>query len=1086
MPMENTVWRKRKDKKQGLQKSAGQQPNFSNEESVLSFDKNENLRLEDKFRLNDLRLLQEAFANHNLTGKETSRKEEASKLQLNRCRAKQNAQPAGNMTLEEFRQVLSDLFGSEYFDDDMELLFNKVDTSCDGFIDWGEFCTYLLLQYKKRDYKMTGKVTFLGQPVIRLCTRNKQEPTSRILAISSPPPLWFLSVSKSGVLTSWDSALHPQKSYEIASDFTDLQAGKRRFKSWVTDAVHLPNTNKIAVATTSRDIHFFDVSTMNLFEEFHLFALNHVPTSFCYWHNKKSPGNQSLLLWGGDNGAVHVLWLLKPHIGVFEKPFSQNPGPTKIYIQELKDHSKLLSYQVIPDVHPEAITKLMYCPEKELVITSSGSSQSSVIIMDINLKGKVYTWKINKGVQCFDYCRAFNLLVTGGFDHKVRLWNEYVPCRPIAVLPEHSMAILDVIIYQPLRQIFSFSKDSVLKVWDISSQTCLQTLVLKFPCVQPGRIQEQGNFPFLLVPTNPSSLLVCYSDYIGILRLAQAELMEGTFFTHKAPISCLIYNSFFQLIVTASEDSTVTIWDVETGTKSLLLSNVHGQEEITCMAFDKSHRKLITGARNGTLKIWNIQNGHNLYKLEPVEEVEITCVLALEEKIFLSVGWNRKIVTYDIPNTNEVYVPANDSWKGGQVHQEDILTADLCPSLGLLATASFDGEIILWNVETQRLYLYLRQCPPTRASTRPHVSSKEVSKAVPRPVSKHQQNREIWMCRSQPPVDKLFFLHKRSAKREAAVLISSEAGTLRWWSVINGGQELGHFYAPSEPDNSVFGLSSDKANSVLVSGDTLGLVQVWDISSYGLQATDQTYNCRPPLLYSWVAHESAVVSVEHLLYNSEPFIASGSSDKTAKLWTVDGKHVGTFGQSKCWKLNNHSTFQDSRLEDSGKHMEGSEENSPQGVDKLEHSAPQREEIQPVINEIQEVNREDKALTPTPEDPPEILSQEHPDPAAGSSSKASLGSVQEESTSKAAAKKERRQLVTDIDVNKCNRFGQICSPFQALITPAVQEIILPPDLVMRMRSNNCATSDLQDSGIKQRMNPGEFKTQGRKSSHAVQE
>ncbi|CAH2283330.1 WD repeat-containing on Y chromosome-like, partial [Pelobates cultripes] len=222
----------------------------------------------------------------------------------------------------------------------------------------------------------------------------------------------------------------------------------------------MSNVHKIAVATTSRDIHFFDVSTMNIFEEFHLYGLSDVPTCFGYWYNVKSPGECSLLLWGDDSGGINLLRFLKPNSGVFERTFTQQPGPHKIYMQDLKDHSSLLNYQAIPNVHPEAITKLQYIPEQELLITSAGSSTSSIVIMDIHQKGKVYTWNISKGVRCFDYSKTMNLLVTGGLDHKVRLWNKYVPSRPIAVLPEHTMAILDVAIYEPLRQIFSYSKDS--------------------------------------------------------------------------------------------------------------------------------------------------------------------------------------------------------------------------------------------------------------------------------------------------------------------------------------------------------------------------------------------------------------------------------------------------------------------------------------------------------------------------------------------------------------------------------------------------------------------------------------------------
>ncbi|XP_040187600.1 WD repeat-containing protein on Y chromosome-like isoform X2 [Rana temporaria] len=728
---------------QGVQKSDSQHGSFNDEENVLSFDGNEkNVRLEEKFRLDDLLRLEEMFASHN-HHEETG----------GRRKAVPRPQGGGNMTLKEFQKVLSDLFGSQFWDHSMELLFNKVDTSCDGLIDWSEFCTYMLLQYKEKEVMMTRRGSVLGEPIIRLCTHSKQEPTCRILTIGGPPSLCFMSVSKGGVLTTWDGGLNPLRSYEISSDPHDPQAGKRRFKSWTTDAIYLPNLHKFAVSTTSRNIHFFDISTINMSEEFYLCALQQIPTCFSYWNNVKTPGSSSLLMWGDDKGGVSLLWLLKPTSGLFEKPFSQQSGPHKISMQDLRHHSNFLSYQSIPNVHSEPVTRLLYIPGQELIISASGSSKTSVVIMDIHRRGRVYTWKISKGVQCFDFCKTMNLLVTGGRDHQVRLWNQYVPGRPTAVLSGHTTPILDVIVYEPLRQIFSYSKDSVLKVWEISSHSCLQTLLLKFPCIQPGRIQEQGNFPFLLVPSPPSScLLVSYCDYIAMLRLAQKGSGEEVLVTHEAPLSSVLYNGFFHQVVTASEDSSIAVWDVETGDKFLLLRNAHGQEEVTCLSLDTSRRRLISGAQNGTIKIWNIQNGHNLHRLQPVGEgEEVTRVLSLRENTVLSVGWNRKIVTYNVANTEKMYVPPDEGWKGGHLHKDDIMAADYCPSLGLLVTASFDGEIIAWNVETQRLYLYLRKRPLYRCPT---------------------------------PVDRLLFLQYRAAQREGAVLISSEGGVLCWWRIF--------------------------------------------------------------------------------------------------------------------------------------------------------------------------------------------------------------------------------------------------------------------------------------------------------------
>ena len=64
-------------------------------------------------------------------------------------------------------------------------------------------------------------------------------------------------------------------------------------------------------------------------------------------------------------------------------------------------------------------------------------------------------------MRCFHYSRGLRLLVTGGFDTAVRLWNEVVTTRPVAVLRGHSSTVLDVVLYQPRGQVFSYSRDAV-------------------------------------------------------------------------------------------------------------------------------------------------------------------------------------------------------------------------------------------------------------------------------------------------------------------------------------------------------------------------------------------------------------------------------------------------------------------------------------------------------------------------------------------------------------------------------------------------------------------------------------------------
>lgn len=66
-----------------------------------------------------------------------------------------------------------------------------------------------------------------------------------------------------------------------------------------------------------------------------------------------------------------------------------------------------------------------------------------------------------QGAKCFDYNASLQLMVTGGCDRAVRLWTRYVTTHPVATLLGHRTTVLDVAIYHPVQQIFSYSRDTV-------------------------------------------------------------------------------------------------------------------------------------------------------------------------------------------------------------------------------------------------------------------------------------------------------------------------------------------------------------------------------------------------------------------------------------------------------------------------------------------------------------------------------------------------------------------------------------------------------------------------------------------------
>lgn len=827
---------------------------------------------------------------------------------------------AGLMTLEEFHEMLADLLAVEtwdeqkvaVFDKEIQTLFKKVDIASDGLVDWDEFCTYLMLQFEENDQasKLNGS-TFVPKPNIVRIDHNK-ETTTKILTDFNP--MRYVTVSKEGIIGVWSTELELQRKIEMEHSNSDTErtSNKRHIKMWVTDAIAMPNVHKMALSTTNRDIYFYDMSTPIYTSQFHLCALSNVVLCLDYCYNKKLPAGKSMLFLGMDNGVIMFLVFSTPLKGLFETPFKKTSGSHQVYLQDLPSHSRFVTYQTLGQVHSDWVRRVKYIPFKEFVISCSGSGKDSLVVRDIDdKKRKTYTFKVAKGVECFDYSHNLNVICTGGVDHAVRLWNPYVTAKPVAIMKGHLSFIIDLAIHEALEQVFSYDKDGVLKAWDIKEQACLQTIVIRFPFGH--RNPEHGPFPFLLVKSPINSLFISSHDCLAEIKIVAMNANKSTKTTHWKPLCSALYNPSMGQVITGCEGSVITFWDLNTGRQAQHITEAHGIEEISCMTMDPSGRRLMTGDRSGNIHVWNASNGHLLNKLEPVEENEVTGIISLPEKSkIITVGWNRKILVY-YDDIQTFCLRPNVGWKGGQLHQDDILTAAFCPP-NYLATASFDGDIILWSLDREKMMRKLKKGSGSLFKAKINKLGLVQSK------KSHHNN-------AGSPVDKLLFLTSRAQwkTQESAILVSSEAGTLEFWCLYGPNRPMGRFTAANDEDSTVVALATDTSNEILITGDSSGFITVWDISSYCISRAetiiaqvwsttqravnpDENPEGKPPQLASWHAHHDSVVSLEYVSRDESAVLLSASKDCTARLWTLDGQYIGMFGQKRLWNNDDPSSY----------------------------------------------------------------------------------------------------------------------------------------------------------------------------------
>jgi hypothetical protein len=78
----------------------------------------------------------------------------------------------------------------------------------------------------------------------------------------------------------WTTNLHLEKIYSAADELDDgtsnnvigIGQNRRRAGMWVTDAIYMPDAHKLVLASTSRDLRFFTISSETFLEEFILFG----------------------------------------------------------------------------------------------------------------------------------------------------------------------------------------------------------------------------------------------------------------------------------------------------------------------------------------------------------------------------------------------------------------------------------------------------------------------------------------------------------------------------------------------------------------------------------------------------------------------------------------------------------------------------------------------------------------------------------------------------------------------------------------------------------------------------------------------
>ncbi|XP_036611568.1 WD repeat-containing protein 49 [Trichosurus vulpecula] len=805
------------------------------------------------------------------------------------------------MTREEFMERMPEVLGHGTKEEYGEL-FDKVDVAQDDSITWDKLISLILLNLNEKDERAKSAVIPQWKDPQLLPTIHKDAIQKVVFLKSSSR---YLTVSKEGLLGVWEENLKLQEKVPITSDAIKLK------NLWVTSLVPLENVNKIAVASTSKEICFYDLLSNKEFPcQYKLQGLGSTPVCMHYWYNPQD-ANESVLTFGDIAGKVRAISFSTALISLFERPAmssseDEETTVTITWAELVSGHHKCCSTLEHRHHNQEWVRQVIYDASLDAIISSTTSHVNTVVLAWREKSKQKWikktSFNIEQGIYTFDYHSCLNLIATAGLNHRVCLWNPYVVSKPTGVLWGHSAGVIAVQFFTTRKQLFSFSKDKVLRLWDIQHQLSIQRVTCPFTKSQEFKCL----FHF---DEAHGRLFIAFNNQLTLLAMKNETNKRVT--SHEKPVTCVLYNSVFKQVISSDTESTVSFWMIDTGQKIKQFTGCHGNAEISTMALDPSEKRLLTGSPDGAIKIWDF-NGHCHHTLNVGQDraVDISQILVLKETI-LVVGWERAITVFRLHDFAPFLVQPEE-WKGGVQHREDILCAAFLPPQTLV-TGSYDGEILMWNNSTENAHHILHPYYQRRLHSQWDAAPQKHPKAergLSLPLSAGEtilgvNSSEIDTTEGNHAVMRLFFLEARkniTVTGGANLVSCGGSGYVRFWNIFKK-QLVAQFVAHSGAGPII--MTIDKTNQHLITGDPNGCLKIWNIEEYCLNFNENQVFQPPPLIRSFQPHEDQISSLETCAHGSRVLIIAASADGSVSVSEVWGSLIGIFGQREHWRIKNN-------------------------------------------------------------------------------------------------------------------------------------------------------------------------------------
>ncbi len=164
----------------------------------------------------------------------------------------------------------------------------------------------------------------------------------------------------------------------------------------------------------------------------------------------------------------------------------------------------------------------------------------------------------------------------------------------------HSMLVESVAISPDGKTIVSGSKDDTIKIWDIQSGECLNTLEGHSSLVSSVAISPDGK----------TIVSGSGDETIKVWDIQSGECLK-TLKGHSEWVSSVTISPDGKTIASGSIDKSIKIWDIQSGECLKTLKGHSGW--VSSVTISPCGKTIASGSRDKSIKIWDIKSGKLIY-----------------------------------------------------------------------------------------------------------------------------------------------------------------------------------------------------------------------------------------------------------------------------------------------------------------------------------------------------------------------------------------------------------------------------------------------------------------------------------------